>query len=136
VAARDVAVRRAKARTSPHTDGERSRAAEEEEADGVKLTDINGRIAEYREAVEAIALRVSRGAVAIQVGAEYDDLVQEGLINVWQTLERGIAPSADMIENRMRDYSRWLGKQIGRGRDGSVPYEALLPLDHFVAAHT
>jgi hypothetical protein len=71
--------------------------------------------------------------VAIQVGAEYDDLVQEGLINVWQTLERDIAPSADMIENRMRDYSRWLGNQIGRGRDGSVPYEALLPLDEFVS---
>lgn len=69
--------------------------------------------------------------MAVQVGAEYDDLVQEGLINVWQTLARDVTPSADMIENRMRDYVRWLGNQIGRGRDGSVPYEALLPLDDF-----
>jgi DNA-directed RNA polymerase specialized sigma24 family protein len=94
---------------------------------------MNGRIAEYRDAVEAIALRVSRGAVAFQVGAEYDDLVQEGLIQVWQTLERGVTPSAELLELRMRDYIRWLGTQIGRGRDGSVPYEALLPLDEFVA---
>lgn len=92
---------------------------------------MNAAISEYSEAVEAIALRVSRGAVALQVGAEYDDLVQEGLINVWQTLERKVTPSGDMIENRMRDYVRWIGAQIGRGRDGSVPYEALLPLDEF-----
>ena len=72
--------------------------------------------------------------MAIQVGAEYDDLAQEGLINVWQTIERGVTPSTEMIENRMRDYVRWLGSQIGRGRDGSVPYEALLPLDEFVQA--
>lgn len=71
------------------------------------------------------------GPVAAQVGAEPDDLIQEGLINVWQTLERGVTPSADMIENRMRDYIRWLGSQVGRGRDGSVPYETLLPLDDF-----
>lgn len=92
---------------------------------------MNGRIAEYREAVEAIALRVSRGAVATQVGAEYDDLAQEGLIQVWQTLERGLTPSTEMLENRMRDYVRFLGTQVGRSRDGSVPYEALLPLDDF-----
>src|SRR4051812_6493006 len=101
---------------------------------------MNGRIAEYREAVEAIALRVSRGAVAIQVGADFDDLAQEGLINVWQTLERGVTPSADIIENRMRDYVRWLGVQLGRGRKCEddpetcpqhVPYDVMLPLDDF-----
>lgn len=92
---------------------------------------MNDRIAEYREAVEAIALRVSRGAVAIQVGAEYDDLVQEGLIQVWQTLSRGVTPATEMLENRMKDYTRWLGTQIGRSRDGSVPYDTLLPLDDF-----
>lgn len=92
---------------------------------------MNDRVAGYRDAVEAIALRVSRGAVALQVGAEYDDLAQEGLILVWQSLERGVDPSADMMENRMRDYVRLLGTQVGRSRDGSVPYEVLLPLDDF-----
>jgi DNA-directed RNA polymerase specialized sigma24 family protein len=92
---------------------------------------MNSAVSQYREAVEAIALRVSRGPVAIQVGAEYDDLVQEGLIQAWQTLERGMCPATDMLENRMRDYIRWLGTQVGRGRDGSVPYETLLPLDDF-----
>lgn len=92
---------------------------------------MNDRVAGYRDAVEAIALRISRGAVARQVSAEYDDLVQEGLIQVWQTLERGVTPATEMLENRMRDYTRWLGNQIGRGRDGSVPYEALLPVDDF-----
>lgn len=92
---------------------------------------MSDRIAEYREAVEAIALRVSRGAVAVQVGADYDDLAQEGLINIWQSLERGVAPSAEMIENRMRDYVRWLGTQVGRSRDGAQPYDLLLPLDDF-----
>jgi DNA-directed RNA polymerase specialized sigma24 family protein len=94
---------------------------------------MNDRVAEYRDAVEAIALRVSRGAVAIRNGAEYDDLAQEGLIAVWQTLERGLTPAAHMIENRMIDYVRFLGTQIGASRDGSVPYEALLPLDDFRA---
>lgn len=58
-------------------------------------------------------------------GAEQDDLVQEGLINVWQTLERGIVPSVEIIENRMRDYVRWLGRRY------PVPYEQMLPLDDF-----
>lgn len=69
--------------------------------------------------------------MALQVGAEYDDLVQEGLIQVWQSLERGVTPATHMLENRMKDYVRWLGTQVGRSRDGSTPYEALLPLDDF-----
>lgn len=102
---------------------------------------MNSAVSAYREAVEAVAERMARTAGAIQVGAEYDDLVQEGLINVWQTLERRVEPSADIIENRMRDYVRWLGLQVGRGRvckdedplscPQHVPYEQLLPLDDF-----
>lgn len=92
---------------------------------------MNRRIADYRDAVEAIALRISRGVVARQVRAEYDDLVQEGLIQVWLTLERGLKPSAQLIENRMVDYVRLIGTQVGRGREWNVPYEVLLPLDDF-----
>jgi DNA-directed RNA polymerase specialized sigma24 family protein len=92
---------------------------------------MNDRVAEYRDAVEAIALRVSRGAVASQVGAEYDDLVQEGLMKVWQALEQGVTPSAENIENRMKDWIKHLGSQVGRSRDGAIPYETILPLDDF-----
>jgi DNA-directed RNA polymerase specialized sigma24 family protein len=92
---------------------------------------MNSAVSAYREAVEAVAERMARTAGAIQVGAEYDDLVQEGLINVWQTLERGIDPSTEHIENRMRDWIRHVGSQVGKTRDSNIPYEALLPLDDF-----
>lgn len=61
------------------------------------------------------------------MGAEYDDLYQEGLISVWQALERGVTPSIEMVENRMRDWMRYIGRQT------PVPYEALLPLDDYSA---
>lgn len=93
---------------------------------------MDAAIASYREAVQAIALRVSRGAVALQIGVQVDDLEQEGLIDVWQSLQRGVEPSAEMIENRMRDYVRYEGAQLGRGRNGEpLAYETLLPLDDF-----
>jgi DNA-directed RNA polymerase specialized sigma24 family protein len=102
---------------------------------------MSAAVAEYREAVEALGLRHSRSPGAIRVGAEYDDLVQEGLIHVWQSLGRGVAPSADMIENRMSDYVRWLGAQIGNARKcreenpedcpQHVAYDTMLPLDDF-----
>jgi DNA-directed RNA polymerase specialized sigma24 family protein len=92
---------------------------------------MNTAVAAYRATVEPIAYRLSRTHRARQVGAEYDDLVQEGLIQVWQTLARGLKPAQYMLENRMRDYMRLLGSQMGRRRDGAIPYEVLLPLDDF-----
>lgn len=80
----------------------------------------SAQIAAYEPACVALAQRyVGRN------GAELDDLVQEGRIFVWQTLQRGIHPSAEMIANRMVDYVRWLGRQT------PIPYEAMLPLDDF-----
>lgn len=38
--------------------------------------------------------------------AEFDDLVQEGAIAVWQTLEKGHIPSNAVIVNAMRDWIR------------------------------
>jgi len=73
--------------------------------------------------------------VAQQIGVQYDDLVQEGLIDVWRSLARGVAPRTDMIENRMRDYVRFEGTQVGRGRTGEpLAYDELLPLDERVEA--
>lgn len=80
-------------------------------------------IAAYNDACIAIARRlVGRN------GAELDDLVQEGLVFVWQSLQRGIHPSADLIRGRMVNYVKWLG------RKDPVPYEAMLPLDDYSEA--
>lgn len=91
--------------------------------------DISDQVSEYRGLVESLARRlVGRN------DAEFDDLVQEGLIIVWQSLERGIAPSAAVIEGRMTDWVRLLGTQVGRGRGKSgeaVEYLVLLPLERF-----
>jgi len=84
---------------------------------------MNSAVANYTAAVEALARKMSRGGRAKQVGAEFDDLYQEGLIMVWLSLERGVCPATAMIENRMRDYMRYLGRQ------SPISYEAMLPLD-------
>jgi DNA-directed RNA polymerase specialized sigma24 family protein len=81
---------------------------------------MNGQVAAYRGLVKSLARRHVG-----QKGAELDDLVQEGLIFVWQSLQRGVSPSAALIEGRMQNWVRWLGR-----RD-PVPYEAMLPLDDF-----
>ena len=36
----------------------------------------------------------------------YDDLVQEGLISVWEALRDGFQPSNVVVENSMRDWCR------------------------------
>lgn len=89
------------------------------------MHDLTDEVSAYRDLVQSLAERVAAGPRARSVGAEYDDLVQEGLINVWQTLQRGIVPSAAVIENRMTDWVRYLG------RSHPTPYETLLPLEDF-----
>lgn len=56
-------------------------------------------------------------------GAEYDDLVQEGLISVWRALAKDVGPSGDVITGRMIDWTRYIR------RYAPVPYEELLPLE-------
>lgn len=95
------------------------------------MQDINGQVAGYRDLVESLAQK--------HVGpnqAEFDDLVQEGLIAVWETLERGQIPAAEQIENVMKKWVRTLGYQIGKGirRDGEeFEYAELLLLDDEVS---
>lgn len=79
---------------------------------------MNAAVASYEAAVVGLARKFDG-----RRGAELDDLAQEGLIFVWQSLEKGISPALEMIENRMRDYVRWLN------RKSAVPYEAMLPID-------
>jgi len=78
-------------------------------------------VAAYRQLVEKLAWHhVGRA------NAEFDDLVQEGLIAVWLTLRRGIHPSAEQIENRQRDYVRFLNRL---SRLETASYEAYLPTE-------
>ena len=44
-------------------------------------------------------------------GAELDDLIQEGMISVWKSLEAGRNPSKTAIKNRMIDWTRFLNQR-------------------------
>lgn len=81
-------------------------------------------VAEYRSLVEALATEVHRSPGAKRVGAEMDDLVQEGLISVWQSLERGHNP-ATVIRNRMKNWVTFLAHR------GERSYTTFLPLEDF-----
>jgi len=76
------------------------------------VTDIQ--VAVYKEAIEAYARRF----VGI-ANAEFDDLVQEGMIAVWMCQRDGYRPSEWMIKNRMKSWIRHLS------RKGFGGYEAL-----------
>lgn len=61
-------------------------------------------------------------------GVEFDDLVQEGLIAVWQSLERGIDPSNEFIKNRMRDWMRYVRRQLPADYADMLPIDTVLEL--------
>lgn len=78
----------------------------------------------YAGLVESIAKQLAGSKRAQAVGAEYDDLVQEGLIAVWKKLEQGVeVVGAEHIRDRMKNYMTWLG------RKSPIPYDEMLPLD-------
>ena len=87
---------------------------------------MDTRVRAYLALVESLAEKHAQSDAT--AGAEYDDLVQEGLIDVWQALSRGVTPSAENIERRMIDWIRFQRRQR-RGEIGS--YETLLPLDDY-----
>ena len=95
---------------------------------------MNDRVADYRDLVESLAHKfVGRN------DAEFDDLVQEGLIFVWETLTKGLRPSAELIEGRMSNWVRLLGTQIGLGRRKSgeaIEYAQLLPIEPLLESET
>ena len=81
------------------------------------------RVAEYLPLVEAYARRYVGFAQS-----EYDDLRQEGMIAVWQTLERGLRPSPLVINGRMLDWVSYLRRLQ---RNDAIAYEVMLPMDEF-----
>lgn len=79
----------------------------------------------YLPLVEGHARRLASTPQARQAGAEYDDLVQEGLLAVHLSQLRGTDPTL-VIANRMKDWIRLQQRQ----REGDpIPYEALLPTE-------
>ncbi len=73
-------------------------------------TVTDDQIRAWLPAIEPMARQLSRvnGGVA-----EYDDLVQEGMISVWDALRRDREPSAQVIRFRMIDWVRYC-KDEGR----------------------
>lgn len=86
---------------------------------------MDAAIAEHSGRIEALAVRFAKPGTRGRNGVEFDDLVQEGRIAVWQSLSRRIRPTDAFIRDRMRNYVRWLG------RNGAAEYGTMLPLDDY-----
>lgn len=88
------------------------------------MTVTSEQVAAYRALVESLARR--------WVGlnqAEFDDLVQEGLIFVWLSLRAGARVSAEHIENRMKNWVRYLGRQVPVDYEDLMPFTESLPAE-------
>ncbi len=79
-------------------------------------------VAAYQGMVEALAYRY----VNNDIGCEYDDLVQEGLIAVWRSLECGQPPSATFVKSAMRFWRTRIVRQR-RGDPIAREYVSLHP---------
>lgn len=64
-------------------------------------------VAAYQQLVEDLAHRY----VDLTVMCEYDDLVQEGLVAVWESLRRDRPPSAEFIKLYMRGWRTRMERQ-------------------------
>lgn len=64
-------------------------------------------VAAYQQFVEVLAHKY----VDLSVLCEHDDLVQEGLVAVWQSLERGRPPSIEYIKLYMRGWRTKMERQ-------------------------
>lgn len=84
--------------------------------------DLSAEVAEYRGLCETLAARIVRPGSMSRTGVEYDDLVQEGLVAVWQTLSRGVTPSAEIVRGVMLKYARKMGAEKRGGKAEITPY--------------
>ena len=85
--------------------------------------DMNAQVAEYRGLCESLASRFARPGQIARNGVEWDDLVQEGLISVWNALKEGKTPSSDYLLKRMQTYARDMGAQKRGGTTEFKPLE-------------
>jgi hypothetical protein len=87
--------------------------------------DFNAEVEGYLGLCESLAVTLAKPGTRGRNGVEFDDLVQEGLIFVWQSLQRGVLPASKLVKGRMVDYQRWLGRR------GPTPYSTQLPIEAF-----
>jgi hypothetical protein len=64
-------------------------------------------IKSYEVALLPLALRLRGG----RVGAEVDDLMQEGRMSIWHAIKNGKTPSLDIAFKRMQMWVRHLAPQ-------------------------
>jgi DNA-directed RNA polymerase specialized sigma24 family protein len=93
----------------------------------MKNRDIEGQLREHTGLVESLAERLSRRS-----RDERDDLVQEGLIAVWEALRSGKPVTEDNIVKRMQKWLRYRGRQK---RDVPTSYDKLLPMEDLRAVN-
>lgn len=77
-------------------------------------------VAAYLPRVERLARRFRN-----RPGVDEDDLIQEGLIDVWLTLRRGQSPSDTFIASRMLRWCEFVTRQY------PADYDDMLPLGDF-----
>jgi hypothetical protein len=99
---------------------------------------MSDRVGDYSDLVASLARRHCAGSrsaghpiTGMDIAGEYDDLYQEGLLAVWQCLERGVTPSAEVLGQRMTDWKRLMKYQSGRGGHKGLSYTTILPLEDF-----
>lgn len=68
---------------------------------------VEQQLANVRPRIEKLA-RVLVG----RAGAEFDDLVQEGLIAAWESLQAGHVPTDTFLTHRMKNWVRTLRGQV------------------------
>lgn len=89
----------------------------------MKQRDMNAEVAKYWGLCESLASRMARPGEIKQNGVEYDDLVQVGIIYVWQTLEKGETPASESVRMTMLSHIRDLGRQKRGGQADIEPLE-------------
>lgn len=83
---------------------------------------MSAAVAEYRALCEALAARIVRPGRMSRTGVEHDDLVQEGLINVWGALSAGRPVGETGIRRAMLDYVKKMGREKRGGSTEFTPY--------------
>jgi len=89
---------------------------------------MNDQVAGYRGLVVSLADELGYGEHGWRSETALlsrDDLIQEGLINVWQTLLRGTTPSREVTLKRMLDYIRWARSKKNQAYETANPLEDL-----------
>lgn len=93
----------------------------------MKGRELEDQLRSHAGLVESLADQLSRRS-----RDERDDLVQEGLIAVWENLAAGKPVTEDSVVKRMKKWLRYRGRQK---RDVPTSYDKLLPMEELRAVN-